>query len=302
MRENDPLYKAIFRFNYEEIQRKLHAEIKTLDYYDDSGIGNLANNEDSGEIQPKDKKRKRRRGSRTTRHEETESDHSSESEQTKSDADDGASDSDAGASATAESCGGDQSEVDDKGSDASESHESHLNAVDSLEFYNVDGSGDVSRSRGKSEADSHSDNSGAQADAAVITHEKRSQVARELECSQQLSARLETLASANIEGTVAHIDSDPALPTSGPSTDDTARGDSSKKNGDRNDEETDLIQGFLEQEEDDEDDRESIDHPFPNPNVLTDNDAQKASRWKLYYMWHLLKTSRWRDSEVTGPA
>jgi hypothetical protein len=169
-----------------------------------------------------------------------------------------------------------------------------LHAVDSLEFDNVDGSGDVSRSNSKSEADSLSDNSGAQADTAVITHERRSQVASELECSQQLSARLESRASAGIEGTVAHIDSDPALPTSGPSTDDTARGGSSEKNEDRNDEETELIEGFFEQEEDDEDYRENIDHPFPNSHVLTDSDAQKASRWKLDYIWHLLKMQQKR--------
>jgi hypothetical protein len=92
--------------------------------------------------------------------------------------------------------------------------------------------------------------------------------------SCRLGWRLESRASADIEGTVAHIDSDPALLTSGPSTDDTARGDSSEKNEDRNDEETDLIEGFFEQEEDDEDDRENIDQPVPNPYVLTDSKVQ----------------------------
>jgi len=308
MRENDPSYKAIFRNNYEESQRKLRAEIKIRDHYANSKIGKLANKEDLGEIQPKEKKPKRKRGGRMTRNEETESEHSSESEQTEPEVDDGGSDSDADASATDRSYKGDRPKVDEKGSDASEPHESYSPAVDCPVIDNhdvdpgLDSSGEDPRSSGDSEADSS--NGVAQADTAVITDDRGSQRAIEPECSLQLSAR----SQSDIEGIDAHIDSDPILPQSGQSSDDTAQGAISEQNKDRNDEETDLADGFFEPEEEDrgnlndEDDRENIGHPFPNPEALSDSAAQKASRWKLDYIWHLLKRNKWRDSEVSGPA
>ena len=306
MRENEDSIKKIYRPNYEESRRKHRAEIKPQDHYADSQIGDLADKKDSGEIQPpKDKKPRRKREGRMTRNDETESEHSSESEQSEPEVDDEGSDSDAksdsDALATDESYKGDRPKVDDKGSDASATHESQAPAVDSLEFDNDPGhddSGEDPRSSGGSEADSS--NGVAQADtAAVITNDRGSERASESECSRQLSARSQT----DIEGTDSHIDSDPILPQSGQSSDDTAQGKISEQTEDRNDEGTDLADGFFEQEEeDDEDDRENIAHPFPNPVELSESAAQTASRWKLDYIWHLLKRNKWRDSEVSGPA
>ena len=36
--------------------------------------------------------------------------------------------------------------------------------------------------------------------------------------------------------------------------------------------------------------------------MLNDSDAKTASRWKLDYIWHLLKKNKWKASEVTAPA
>ena len=46
--------------------------------------------------------------------------------------------------------------------------------------------------------------------------------------------------------------------------------------------------GYFDAEEDDEEDRENIDHPFPDPVVLSDSQAKKSSRFKLDFIWHLL--------------
>jgi hypothetical protein len=318
MREKEDSFKAIYQSNQEESHRKIRAQVKPLDHYVESNIGNLANKEDSGEIKPMGKgPTKRKRGKRMTRCEEAESERSSESEQTEPDLDDEnseSSNSDVDASET-----DDRPEEDDGDCDVSEMQASDSPAVNSLGLDNVDpmdvtamakirdygcdGNGEDPSSSASPETDRGNHDGGVQADTAVITNDRGSPGASELEYSLQLSPRLESRTSAGIEGTDERIDSDPTLPQSGQSTDDTERGKSSKQDEDSSDQETDLPCGYFEQsEEDDEDVCKNIDHPFPNPRELSASDASKASRWALDYIWYLVKNKQWTDTEVTGPA
>ena len=63
---------------------------------------------------------------------------------------------------------------------------------------------------------------------------------------------------------------------------------------------SDLPDGYLAADSDDENEEMDGDlpHPFPNPKELTTEEAGKASRWKLDFIWHLLKTKKWRDTVV----
>jgi hypothetical protein len=137
MREKEDSFKAIYQSNQEESHRKIRAQVKPLDHYVESNIGNLANKEDSGEIKPMGKgPTKRKRGKRMTRCEEAESERSSESEQTEPDLDDEnseSSDSDVDASET-----DDRPEEDDGDCDVSEMQASDSPAVNSLGFDNLD--------------------------------------------------------------------------------------------------------------------------------------------------------------------
>lgn len=298
MRDHKGSYRAIFCNNQEESERKLRAETKPLGYYAESNIGALANKEDSHDM-PNEKKLKKKpvkRGKPMTRYEGSESEHhdsfESESEGDGSDSSSSSvGDDDGSASVTAEPVTHESDSYEDNGLDS-----------------DVYGPNCGPLSGGEHQCSSRiseggSCNGGALTGIAVNTDDERSQQSPQRLKSSANSNILE-LKQASIEENDAPVNSDPdfKLAPSSQSRDDAAPQKSSEQNADSSDEATDLPTGFFEDpdEQDDEAGPENIDHPFPNPTVLSDEDAKKASRWKLDYIWHLLKNNKWKDTVVTA--
>lgn len=322
MRNNKSEYQAIYRNNQEESERKLSRKKIAKESYDVSNIkpapekkDKMTKNKktkesnDESNIGAPEKKRAgakaaiqaskaATRGEPMTRHYKSESEQSSDSEVCSDD--DSFHSSDSSWKATSEPDTDTECDPSATQYDLSDSGSGPSSEVQELESSSlskvVESSGTIGAAADADASISSLTDGGQQGvcEPEIRPFEKSGQSSR-LEVSS-VSKGIETTenhgcSSLAIHDSGAHVNEE--LAQRQHCTDDA--------NHDDSDLFTDLPDGCFDSEEDEKEEGE-IAHPFPDPKVLTAPQAQKASRWKLDYIWYLLKANKWSDCMVEAPS